>query len=247
VQIPNLAGIATTDLVETIGAGSFKASYINWSRTLQLLREHAPGWLPETVPNAEGSLLHAAPVGCYLLIRFRNGEQVTPAVPQAVMDTRNAAIQHDKITARDLTDTHRRGVCLAAAMTFGLAYELWAKLPLESGYEEEKKEERQERRVTPKPPAAPPTAPKPVKVVIDTDAAIRQVERMSTLDLLDRIELASTMEGLELLRADMRRMPKGNDRDRVIAAAKRRADQIRAEQEPPAGDPQIVQAEEGTV
>jgi hypothetical protein len=222
VQIPNLAGIATTDLVETIGAGSFKASYINWSRTLQLLREHAPGWLPETVSNAEGSLLHAAPVGCYLLIRFRNGEQVTPAVPQAIMDTRNAAIPHDKITARDLTDTHRRGVCLAAAMTFGLAYELWAKLPLESGYEEDKKEERQERRAAPKPTAG-------------ADA------------LLQQIELASTLEGLEMLRADMRRVPKGPDRDRIISAAKRRADQIRAEQKPPAGDPQIVQAEEGTV
>jgi hypothetical protein len=95
--------------------------------------------------------------------------------------------------------------------------------------------------------APPPPAPEPVEVVIDADAAIRQVERMSTLDLLDRIELSSTMEGLELLREDIRRMPKGNDRDRVIAAAKRRADQIRAEQEPPAGDPQIVQAEEGTV
>jgi hypothetical protein len=95
--------------------------------------------------------------------------------------------------------------------------------------------------------APPPPAPEPVEVVINADAAIRQVERMSTLDLLDRIELSSTMEGLELLREDIRRMPKGNDRDRVIAAAKRRADQIRAEQEPPAGDPQIVQAEEGTV
>jgi hypothetical protein len=55
------------------------------------------------------------------------------------------------------------------------------------------------------------------------------------------------LEGLELLRADMRRVPKGLDRNRVIAAATRRVDQIRAEQEPPAGDPQIVQAEEGTV
>jgi hypothetical protein len=64
--------------------------------------------------------------------------------------------------------------------------------------------------------------------------------------LLDQIELASTLEGLEMLRDDIRRMPRGNDRDRVIAAAKRRADQIRAEQEP-AGDPQITQAEEGTV
>jgi hypothetical protein len=224
VQIPNLAGIATTDLVETIGAGNFKASYINWSRTLQLLREHAPGWLPETVPNAEGSLLHAAPVGCYLLIRFRNGEQVTPAVPQAIMDTRNAAIPHDKITARDLTDTHRRGVCLAAAMTFGLAYELWAKLPLESGYDEDKKEERQERRATPKPPVAPPPPKPPV-------APPPPASTVSVNALLEQIELASTMEGLELLRIDINRLPKGSEeRKQVIEAATRRTNQIRAEE-----------------
>ena len=224
MQIPNLAGIATTDLVETIGAGSFKASYINWSRTLQLLREHAPGWLPETVPNADGSLLHAAPVGCYLLIRFCNGEQVTPAVPQAIMDTRNAAIPHDKITARDLTDTHRRGVCLAAAMTFGLAYELWAKLPLESGYEEDKKEERQERRATPKPPVAPPPPKPPV-------APPPPASTVSVNALLEQIELASTMEGLELLRIDINRLPKGSEeRKQVIEAATRRTNQIRAEE-----------------
>jgi len=82
---------------------------------------------------------------------------------------------------------------------------------------------------------APPLPPEPPRGLIDID------------ELLESIELSSTLEGLEMLRADMRRVPKGPDRDRVIAAAKRRADQIRAEQEPPAGDPQIVQAEEGTV
>ena len=137
MNLPNLAGVATADLVEKIGAGSFSASYINWSRTLHLLRTEAPGWLPEVVPTNDGGLLHAAPVGCYLLIRFRNGEFTTPAVPQAVMDHKNNAIPHDKITARDVTDTHRRGICMAAAMTFGLAYELWAKLPLETGYAEQ--------------------------------------------------------------------------------------------------------------
>lgn len=136
MTLPNLAGVATADLVEKIGGGNFSASYINWSRTLHLLRTHAPGWLPEVVPANDGGLLHAAPVGCYLLIRFRHGDQVTPAVPQAVMDSRNAAIPRDKITSRDLTDTHRRGICMAAAMTFGLAYELWAKMPLETGYQE---------------------------------------------------------------------------------------------------------------
>jgi hypothetical protein len=135
--IPNLAGVATANLVEQIGTGKFSASYINWSRTMALLREHAPGWQPELVNAPDGYVLHQAPVGAYLLIRFRNGEEATPPVPQAVMDVRNAAIPIDKITARDITDTHRRGVCMAAAFTFGLAYELWAKLPLESGYAEQ--------------------------------------------------------------------------------------------------------------
>jgi hypothetical protein len=135
-ELPNLSGIATKDLVETIGSGSFKASYINWSRTMELLRKNAPGWMAETVFNAEGELLHKAPVGAYLLIRFRHVDgTVTSEVPQAVMDHRNNAIPFDKITARDITDTQRRGACLAAAMTFGLAYELWAKMPLESGYQ----------------------------------------------------------------------------------------------------------------
>lgn len=136
-NIPNLAGIAQSDLVEQIGTGKYAASYINWSRTMALLREHAPGWQPELVNSPDGYILHQAPVGGYLMIRFRNGETTTPPVPQAIMDNRNAAIPLDKITARDITDTHRRGVCMAAAFTFGLAYELWAKLPLESGYHDE--------------------------------------------------------------------------------------------------------------
>lgn len=134
--LPNLAKVATADLVENIGTGNFKASYINWSRTVHLLRENAPGWEPEIVLTPNGEVLHRAPVGAFMMLRFRNGDRVTEAVPQAVMDNRNAAIPFDKITARDITDTHRRGICLAAAMTFGLAYELWAKMPLEKGFSE---------------------------------------------------------------------------------------------------------------
>lgn len=137
-DIPNLAGIATADLVEKIGGGNFSASYINWSRTLHLLRTHAPGWLPELVPTRDGGILHEAPQGAFLLIRFRHTDgTVTPEVPQAVMDNSNKAIATPKVTARDITDTHRRGVCMAAALTFGLAYELWAKVALESGYGEQ--------------------------------------------------------------------------------------------------------------
>ena len=149
-DIPNLAGVATQELVEQIGGGNFKASYINWSRTLNLLRTHAPGWLPELVPAADGNILHTAPVGAFLLIRFRHADGTqTPEVPQAVMDTRNGAIPAAKITARDITDTHRRGVCLAAALTFGLAYELWAKVALESGYGEQEVQAVPDAKVTP--------------------------------------------------------------------------------------------------
>jgi len=148
-EIPNLAGVATANLVEQIGGGSFKASYINWSRTLQLLREHAPGWLPELVPTASHAILHEAPQGAFLLIRFRHTDgTVTPEVPQAIMDNNNKAIPTAKITARDITDTHRRGACMAAALTFGLAYELWAKVALESGYGEAAEKQQAEPQQT---------------------------------------------------------------------------------------------------
>ena len=134
-DLPNLAGVASKDLVETIGSGRFSASYINWSRTMNLLRQNAPGWMVDYVPAGSGALLHEAPVGGYLMIRFRHIDgTLTPALPQAVMDHKNNSIPLEKISARDITDTQRRGMCMAAAMTFGLAYELWAKLPMESGY-----------------------------------------------------------------------------------------------------------------
>lgn len=135
-SIPNLAGVATKELVETIGTGSYKASYINWARTFNLLHDNAPGWYLDTVLTPDGSLVWPAPGnGGYLMLRFCHidGTCLAP-VPQAIMDNRNNPIQFDKISARDVTDTHRRGGCMAAAMTFGLAHELWAKMPLESGY-----------------------------------------------------------------------------------------------------------------
>lgn len=190
-EIPNLAGIATADLVEKIGGGNFQASYINWSRTLHLLRTHAPGWLPELVATASGAILHEAPQGAYLLIRFRHTDgTVTPEVPQAIMDTRNAAIPTSKVTARDITDTHRRGVCMAAALTFGLAYELWAKVALESGYAEQAE------------PQEPATVSKigPSAGVMDAlpeerQAAVRDIAAMA-MEYLDADDIQGAMEYL---------------------------------------------------
>jgi hypothetical protein len=110
---------------------------------MHLLRTNAPGWLPELHATHDGDTVHKAPGGGYLLIGFSHIDgHHTPPVPQAIMDNKNNSIPYDKITARDITDTHRRGVCMAAALTFGLAYELWAKMPLETGYADEAKPEQ---------------------------------------------------------------------------------------------------------
>ena len=158
-EFPNLAGVATKDLVEKIGTGKFSAAYINWSRTLNLLRTNAPGWTASCITAEDGSLLHRAPVGAYLLIQFVHVDgTATPAIPQAVMDHRNNAIPFDKITARDITDTQRRGTCMAAAFIFGLAYELWAKMPLESGYAQEAPAEAPKATTVATPQQAPSAA-----------------------------------------------------------------------------------------
>ena len=59
--------------------------------------------------------------------------------------------------------------------------------------------------------------------------------------LLRDIEGAVTLEFLELLRPQMRQVPKGPDRDRVVAAVQRRAEEIRAESAP------APEAEEGAL
>ena len=182
--IPNLAGVASKDLVEKIGTGKFSAAYINWSRTMNLLRTHAPSWLVDYVPAKDGSLLHQAPVGAYLLIRFQNMETgfSTPALPQAVMDHRNNAIPFEKITARDVTDTQRRGMCMAAAMHFGLAYELWAKLPMENGYAAPGSEEAPKAQAAPKSQVAPvATQAAPVAASGGTSEATETVFREAAL------------------------------------------------------------------
>ena len=44
MTIPNLAGVIKKDDIYQKGGGAFKASYVAWAKTSQLLREHAEGW-----------------------------------------------------------------------------------------------------------------------------------------------------------------------------------------------------------
>jgi hypothetical protein len=135
-SIPNLKQVVTRDMVRTIGSGSYAADYTPWSRIAELLNEHAPGWLPELVPGPDGQILHRAPKGGYLMVRFRNVDTgaETPAYVQAVQDNRHKAIPYEQIDARDVSDTSRRGFVLAAAAVFNLGIQLWTRDQLEDGY-----------------------------------------------------------------------------------------------------------------
>jgi hypothetical protein len=89
----------------------------------------------------------------------------------------------------------------------------------------------------------------PVRTQPAPPPLVEEVPPPATVDvdkLVETIQSAATLEFLEMLRPDMRRVPKGKDRDRVVAAVQRRADEIRAEQAPPV-DAEIVEAEEGAV
>ena len=136
-EVPNLSGIATEDLVETIGAGSFSARYINWAKTMNLLHEHAPGWMPHCVHREDGDVVFRVANSGYVQIYFCHTDEVSlPPIVQAIMDNRHKAIPFDQITAVDVSNAVVRGYCKAAAVSFGLAYELWSGDQMESGYTE---------------------------------------------------------------------------------------------------------------
>lgn len=133
MTFPNLAGIIKKDDVYKKGSGSFSASYVAWARIAQLLHEHAPGVDFHLEPTAEGQIVHKAPDGTgYVLGYFTDADgKQTSRFPFPCMDNRNNPISFDKVSARVLTDTHRRALCASAAFHFSLGSELWAKQELE--------------------------------------------------------------------------------------------------------------------
>jgi Protein of unknown function (DUF1071) len=140
MNIPDLSSIITPDDISTKGNGNYAADYVNWAKVAHLLSVHANGWQFRLRECPGGGHVWKAPNETgYLVGYFVSPEgSETPDFPQAIMDNRNAPIQFGKISARDVTDTHRRCLCTTAAFTFGLAYQLWAKEPIENPYRDEK-------------------------------------------------------------------------------------------------------------
>ena len=177
MTIPNLAGVIKKDDIYQKGGGSFKASYVAWAKTSQLLREHAPGWSFHLAAK-DGNYVWQAPDGtgylmCYFAVdrehREKHGNM--PLFPFPIMDNRNMPVKLEKISSRIFTDSHRRALCACAAFTFGLAYELWAdEEVLEAGAKPEQK------KPTTEPPANDGTLKKTFYSALKTCPNLKKLE-----------------------------------------------------------------------
>lgn len=87
-------------------------------------------------------------------------------------------------------------------------------------------------------PAPEPQMVEEVAPPIDVEALIR------------KCTMTATLEGMELWRDEIRRVPKGPDRNRLMEAVKRRVEEIKQEMErerQAREEPEIVEAEEGVI
>jgi len=189
LQFPNLGKVITTDDVSQKGNGNYKADYVNWCRTMHLLHDHAPGWQFCLAYYVDNSHVWKAPNGTAYVIGYftgPNGER-TPDFPQAIMDNRNNAIAYEKVSARDLTDSHRRCLCTAAAAQFGLAWQLWAREEVENPH-------RGESAPTAKPAAK-------IEGIADKDQPLSKEDREQCLGLVKEL----TPDNLARFCTDFRR------------------------------------------
>ena len=185
--IPDLSGLISKEDLHK--KGSF-ATYMNWARTTQYLREHAPGWGFYLAAKNEEYVWPAPDGSGYLMCFFENGEIRTPLFPFPIMDNRNNPLPLEKISARDVTDSHRRGLCACSAFVFGLAYELWAKIEVDEAAKSDELEAKSTPKLASTPRRAAPTQAK--KAVTNIIAAAttpsKDPERKATEDERSRIK-----------------------------------------------------------
>ena len=111
-----------------------KYQYVSWAKIANYLHEHAKGWdfhlelPPESPTNPLSNLAvwKAPDETGFLMGYFTDPEGCkTSSFPYPIMDNRNNPIKWDRISSRDITDSHRRALCACAAFTFSLGSELW--------------------------------------------------------------------------------------------------------------------------
>ena len=128
---PNLSNEIEQKDVQEKG-GSYKAKYIPWAKIAQILNEKAPDWT-FCLETDNGNPVWKAPNGTgFLQCYFRHDDGTSTSLfPYAVMDNRNMPKKYETITARDLTDSHRRALCAAGCMFFSLGHKLWSNEEIE--------------------------------------------------------------------------------------------------------------------
>ena len=145
--------IQPSDVYEKAGR-----KYCKWSRIAYYLNINAKGWNFQlklnsgsaTSPSILDSVWKAPDGSGYLMCYFtdpQGGE--TGLFPYSIMDHRNNPVKVEKISARDISDSHRRALAACAAFTFSLGYELWAFNEVASATETEKPYKR-DRAAAPK-------------------------------------------------------------------------------------------------
>ena len=124
---PNLSNEIEQKDVHEKGGGSFKAKYTAWAKIAQILNDKAPDWT-FCLETDGGNPVWKAPNGTgFLQCYFRHDDgTATSLFPFAVMDNRNLPKKYETITARDLTDSHRRSLCAASCFFFSLGHQLWS-------------------------------------------------------------------------------------------------------------------------
>lgn len=137
VEVPNLWGVIKPEDVSHKYGG---VDYMPWILVKKYVKEFAPGWEFRLLPlqdEDQPNFLHKAPNGtAYVLAQWFHKPTgfKLPEFIHSVMDHKNKPVPYENVDARLLTDTHRRAMASSAADAFGLAGELWARMPIEDPY-----------------------------------------------------------------------------------------------------------------
>jgi len=223
---PNLGDVITTDDVSQKGTGKYTADYVNWCRVAHLLQDNAPGWQFHLAHYVDSSHVWKAPNGTGYVVGYftgPNGER-TPDFPQAVMDFKNNPVPYEKITARDVTDTHRRALAACAAFTFGLAWQLWAREEVEDPMRPEDskparsmKKPEKARSMTPAPTPEPTPSAKEIEAEnhLPEFDLIKPSDRKLLLASLNEMEPAKLQAFMQAFVADFPLPPNGKVSDAI--------------------------------
>jgi len=124
---PNLESHVVSKDVNT-KKGGYEAKYMAWAKVAQIINVHANQWQFCLKFSDDGNPVWKAPDGTgYLQCYFQHDDGQTTSINVfSIMDYKNSPIKYEKISARDLTDSHRRALCQTAALSFSLGWELWA-------------------------------------------------------------------------------------------------------------------------